>query len=410
MKGEIISVGTELLLGQITDTNASWLAQNLSKLGISCFYISQIGDNLRRLATHIKQAWNRSEIIVITGGLGPTEDDLTREAISMALEEKLYIDTEITESLKKFFADRKIYMPSGNTKQANLISSAHALKNTFGTAPGWWVNKDDKIIIAMPGIPEEMKNMWTNQVEPRLRNNQANKILVTRTFKILELAESTVGELIQPLLTKSNPTIATYVKKDGIHVSTTALAANLKNANSLLDEIETEVRNLLSVNIYGVNDITIAEVVANLLKELNITIAIAEAFTGGLVTNDISGAAGKYFYGGLIHREPNKIISLEEDTQSGLKHAKTMATDVVKKFQADIGLGIASYKIQAEGNYESGRRSYYVIVNSNGKEIISKTRLDTTAPTINKKRVSLNAIDFLRRYLISKNLPIHLYK
>ena len=168
MRGEIVSVGTELLLGHITDTNAAWLAQELSKLGIDCFYVSQLGDNLGRLTDHLRLAWSRSDLIVMSGGVGPTEDDLTREAIAGLLGEEMHVIPELEADLRRFFERRGIQMPERNVKQATRIASARTLANPVGTAPGWFVERDGKIIIAMPGVPGEMFRMWEHEVVPRL--------------------------------------------------------------------------------------------------------------------------------------------------------------------------------------------------------------------------------------------------
>ncbi|HEX2325444.1 MAG TPA: competence/damage-inducible protein A, partial [Chloroflexota bacterium] len=166
MRAEIVSVGTELLLGHITDTNASWLAQQLSQLGIDNYYVSAIGDNLGRLTEHLQRAWERSELIVITGGVGPTEDDLTREAISALLGEPMVVQPDLEVALRAFFARRGVSMPESNVKQATLIESARVLDNPVGTAPGWWVERDGRAIVAMPGVPGEMFRMWEHQVVP----------------------------------------------------------------------------------------------------------------------------------------------------------------------------------------------------------------------------------------------------
>ncbi len=158
MKAEILSIGTELLLGSITDTNAAWLAQQLPLLGIDLFFISQVGDNLGRLTETISRAHGRSDLVICTGGLGPTEDDLTREAISGFLNEPMEVQPELEASLREFFKKRGLVdMPERNIKQATLIRSARVLENPVGTAPGWWVEHDERIIVCMPGVPHEMK-------------------------------------------------------------------------------------------------------------------------------------------------------------------------------------------------------------------------------------------------------------
>jgi nicotinamide-nucleotide amidase len=160
MKAEIVAVGTELLLGEIVDTNSAYLAAELADLAIDLFYVSQVGDNLSRCSEVISRAWGRSDVILVTGGLGPTEDDLTREAIAAALNEELRVDQSTLEAIRAYFARRGLEMPPTNRKQAMLIPSATFIPNRVGTAPGWWVEKEGKVLVAMPGVPSEMRIMW----------------------------------------------------------------------------------------------------------------------------------------------------------------------------------------------------------------------------------------------------------
>src|SRR5919199_2512527 len=168
MKAEILSIGTELLLGQIVDTNANFLAQQLPALGLDLYYVSQVGDNLERLADAFRRGLERSDIIITSGGLGPTEDDLTREAIALVLGERLEVQPHLEQELRAFFARRGRSMPERNVKQATAIPSCTILPNPVGTAPGWWVERDGKVIVAMPGVPHETRKMWEEQALPRL--------------------------------------------------------------------------------------------------------------------------------------------------------------------------------------------------------------------------------------------------
>lgn len=177
MKAEIVSVGTEILLGEILDTNAQYLAVRLPPMGIDLYYVSGVGDNLQRLAETVGRAHKRSDLVLITGGLGPTEDDLTREAIALSLDEEMYVDSDMEERLRSFFAARGFTFPERNVKQAMLIPSARAIPNPRGTAPGWWVEKDGRIIVAMPGPPPELERMWEVEVAPRLAQLAAGEVI-----------------------------------------------------------------------------------------------------------------------------------------------------------------------------------------------------------------------------------------
>src|SRR5438445_2432950 len=216
MRAEILSIGTELLLGQIVDTNAAYLAGRLALLGIDCLHKQTVGDNLGRATDAFRLALSRTDLVVATGGLGPTEDDLTREAIAAALDETPTIDPELEAELRRWFAGRGRAMPERNRKQAWLIPSARAIPNPLGTAPGWWVHDNGREIVAMPGVPREMTSMWEGRVEPELAARGTP--LVVRTLKVLGIGESAVEELLAELVRADFPTVATYAKSDGVHV------------------------------------------------------------------------------------------------------------------------------------------------------------------------------------------------
>src|SRR6266851_4785629 len=242
MRAEILSIGTELLLGQIVDTNANYLAQQLPALGVDLYYVSQIGDNLQRLSAAFKQALDRSDLIITSGGLGPTEDDVTREAIADVFQELLEVQPHLEAELRGFFQRRGRTMPERNVKQASLIPSANYLPNPVGTAPGWWVERDGKIIASMPGVPHEMHKMWEEQVQPRLARLITGGVIVSRTLKLVGIGESHAEEAVGDLTRSTNPTLATYAKSDGIHLRLTAKAATQQEAAQLLDNFEPRVR------------------------------------------------------------------------------------------------------------------------------------------------------------------------
>src|SRR5436309_14278917 len=234
MKAEILSIGTELLLGQIVDTNANFLAQQLPALGLDLYYVSQIGDNRQRLADAFRRALDRSDVVVTSGGLGPTEDDLTREAIADVFGEPLQIQPHLEEELRGFFARRNRTMPERNVKQATTIASGTYLPNPVGTAPGWWVERDGKVIVSMPGVPHEMHKMWEEQAQPRLAKLLSGGVIASRTLKLAGIGESHAEEALGDLTRSTNPTLATYAKNDGIHLRLTAKAATPADANRML--------------------------------------------------------------------------------------------------------------------------------------------------------------------------------
>src|ERR1700693_1341896 len=237
MRAEIISCGTELLLGHITDTNATYLAQSLASLGIDLYFVSEVGDNQGRIVETLRRAWERSDMVIITGGLGPTEDDLARESISAMLGETMGVDPVLEAELRAMFAARNITMPERNIKQATLIPSAQALPNPRGTAPGWWVEKYGHIIVAMPGVPREMYYMWENEVVPRLKPYTGG-LIFTRILRVSGLGESAVEERLDALLHSNNPPIAPYAKSDAIDVRLTAKADSNEEAERKVSETE----------------------------------------------------------------------------------------------------------------------------------------------------------------------------
>src|SRR5207244_249222 len=240
VKAEIIAVGTELLLGEILDTNSQYLAQQLTGLGIDLFFVTHIGDNMGRLSETVRRALDRSDVVIMTGGLGPTEDDLTREAITAALGETMTVRPELEEVLRGWYAKRNRPMPQMNIKQATLIPSATTIDNPIGTAPGWWVENNGKKIACMPGVPHEMKKMWEEQVAPRLGMGGGG-VLVTRTLKTVGIGESNVAEVVQDLIHNPNPTLATYAKPDGVHLRIAAKAESRDAANVMIAEFEKKV-------------------------------------------------------------------------------------------------------------------------------------------------------------------------
>lgn len=236
MKAEIISIGTELLLGDITDTNSAYLAGQLPLLGLDLNYISTVGDNQGRLIETLKQAWQRSDIIITTGGLGPTQDDITREAIAEFLGENLAVDYALVEKFEELFRYFKREMPPSNIKQATVIPSAEIVPNPRGTAPGWWVENDNRIIVTLPGPPREMELMWTKEMVPRLQQMSSGAVIVSKTLKTFGLTEAEVDEKASPFLPSTNPTVGTYAKIDGVYLRITAKAESEAKAQKLISQ------------------------------------------------------------------------------------------------------------------------------------------------------------------------------
>ncbi|MGB2856808.1 MAG: competence/damage-inducible protein A, partial [Dehalococcoidia bacterium] len=302
MKAEIISIGTELLLGQITDTNAPYLASELPLLGIDLYWITQVGDNRNRLVDALKRACNRSDIIITTGGLGPTEDDVTREAIAELVGEEMRIDPETEQWLRGIFQTMSYEMPESNIRQAYLIPSARAIPNLQGTAPGWWVEHEGKVILAMPGPPGEMKQMWENEIRPDLKQKLSGEVIISRTIKTLGMGEAKVDEMVSPLLSSTNPTLAVYAKIDGIQLRLTAKDRERSKAEKAIAKAEKELHNILGFAIWGYDEDTLEDLVGTMLRERGLSLATMESCTGGLLASTITDVPGSsdYFKGGLV--------------------------------------------------------------------------------------------------------------
>jgi len=360
MKAEIISIGTELLLGEIVDTNTPFLANQLALLGIDLYFTSSVGDNYERLLGVLRQAWQRSELIFTTGGLGPTQDDITREAIAGLLGEERKVDLGLKQSLVNYFAHLGLEIPPTNIKQATLIPSAAAISNPRGTAPGWWVEKDKRIIIAMPGPPSEMQFMWQNEVFPKLQQ-RAGAVILSRTIKTFGLGEGKVDELIAPLTSFTNPTLATYAKPDGIYLLITAKAATPEEAQAMISKREADVRSILNDYIWGVDDETQESTVGQLLIAKGLSLAVAESYTGGFLTYTLASSPQNqsYFKGGLIAASDEAKIALGLNPhlvtgRASAKVATAMASLARRKLDANIGIGIEGYT-ESVGGAEIGK-------------------------------------------------------
>ena len=348
MRAEILSCGTELLLGHITDTNATYLAQSLAALGIDLYFVSQVGDNLGRIVETLQRAWERSNLVIMTGGLGPTEDDLARESISALLGETMRVDPVLEAELRGLFATRNAVMPERNIKQATLIPSAQAIPNPLGTAPGWWVEKDGHIIVAMPGVPREMYRMWEQEAIPRL-SPYTGGLIFTRILRVWGLGESAVEERLDGLIHNDNPTLATYAKSDAIDVRITAKAETREIAEREVAEMENRAREVLRHHVFGIDKDTLQSVIGKYLTERRRTLAVMESLTGGLLASTLTDVpdSSNYFIGSLVAYStelkvqlgvPREIVDhygvISEQTARAMAHAAR------ERLGADYGLGI----------------------------------------------------------------------
>ncbi|MFA5375189.1 MAG: competence/damage-inducible protein A [Dehalococcoidia bacterium] len=412
MKAEIISIGTELLLGEITDTNASYLASQLPLLGIDLLWVTQVGDNLGRLKECLERAWGRSDIVITTGGLGPTEDDLTHEAIAAIFNEEPRVDPDLERNLREFFNRRKFVMPENNLKQAMLIPSARAIPNPRGSAPGWWIEKKRRggkpqFLIAMPGPPAEMQRMWEKEVFANLRKLVQTDIIISRTIKTLTDAESRVSEKLAPLLSSINPSIGIYAKPDGIHLRITAKAASSDEARAMISRHEDKVRSLIGDIIWGYDDETLEAIIGKLLSEKGLALATMESCTGGLLASTITDVPGSsnYFKGGFVTYTNEAKIANGVDPELISRHgavspqvAANMARAARERLSADIGIGITGVAGPAEMEGKPAGTVFIAI--DNGKELkLIEGRYPPLRHQV-KRRAVYHALYELRKMLL----------
>jgi nicotinamide-nucleotide amidase len=349
MKAEIIPVGTEILLGNIIDTNSSFLANQLPLLGIDLYFISTAGDNQKRLVDTLKRAWKRADLIITTGGLGPTQDDITREAISELVSEQLKVDEKLWQELQDLLRRYLGEIPQSNIRQATTIPSAQIIPNRMGTAPGWWVEKDKHIIIALPGPSDEMKMMWQEGILPKLEQRTTAEVILSRVIKTFRLAEAKVDEMVSPISKLSNPTLATYINPDGVYLRITAKAKERTEAQRLIAQSEEQIRNILAPHIWGVDDDTLGFVIGQLLRAKNWNLATMESCTEGLLCSTIAGGRESctYFKGGLLACCDEAKIACGVDTavmdgyeKESIQVAKAMAESARRNLKTDVGIGV----------------------------------------------------------------------
>ena len=406
MKAEIVGIGTELLMGELTDTNSSWIAGRLPALGIELQWVSIIGDDLPKLTEAFKRGMERSDIIFTTGGLGPTQDDLTREAIAAAFGEIPTIQQEVVEDLERYFAARGGPMPQHNIKQANLIPSARFIPNRNGTAPGWWAERDGKVIICMPGPPNENHSMWEEQVEPQLAELIEDEVTITRNIKTMGMSEGAVDEVISEFFGVENPYLGIYSKADGIHLRVIARARDSETAQGLILPVEQAIHDRLGEYIWGYDDDTPSQSAGRSLIEKGLSVAVIEMCTGGALTNSITDVPESisYFKGGTVAYDEASLqtygVPADVMNQHGVvsqQSANAMADTVRRNLNADLGVAVTG--VPGPGEFEGKPLGLAYICVTNGEQTREmEMRLPPRRVTI-KRRVPNQALIELRRLI-----------
>lgn len=301
---EIISVGTELLLGEILNTNAQYLAQQLAELGIPHYYQTVVGDNVIRLQKAVAIACERSRLLIFTGGLGPTPDDLTTEALADFFGVPLEERSDVLADIERKYAERGRVMSPSNRKQALLPAGASVLPNGTGSAPGIiWEPRPGLLILTFPGVPSEMNQMWRDTAVPYLRQNGWGEMQIySRTLRFWGIAESALAEKVQPLFDLQNPTVAPYASKGEVRLRISTRASSKAIAESVIQPVEEQIRQIAGDDYFGRDDDTLASAVGQLLTVQQHTLAVAESCTGGGLGQLLTSVAGssRYFWGGII--------------------------------------------------------------------------------------------------------------
>lgn len=372
MVAEILSVGTELLLGQIVDSNAAFLGRTLAALGIDLFYKSTVGDNEGRVIDTLQRARERADLIITSGGLGPTEDDLTKECIAKVFGEELVMHEPSLEQLHRFFARRGMPMPERNAKQALIYRNGRTLENPNGTAPGAVLEKDGKIVISLPGPPNEMIPMVENHVIPLLteRLHGQRHYLVTRVIRFIGIGESAVEERVEDLIHSTNPSLAPLAHTGEVHLRIGAKADTPEAAEALIQPLEAELRRRLGPYIYGVDQTTLEAAVIQLLKERGKTVACAESCTGGGLGARLTAIPGSSdaFLGGVIsYSNDAKVRLLGVDPDLLAEHgavsgpvAEAMARGARERLGADLAVSITGVAGPGGGTAEKPVGLVYV--------------------------------------------------
>ena len=414
MRAEIVSIGTEIMLGEITDTNASFIASELPEYGIDLLHVSQVGDNPGRMREVIGRAWERSQISFLTGGLGPTEDDITRETVAAVLGEEMTVGPAQEAVLRSIMERRGRRMPERNLKQAMLIPSSRGLPNPRGTAPGWWVERDGPsgerhVMVVMPGPPAEMTRMWEHEVAPELER-RAEAVLVSRTLKTTGLGESAVDEMLSPLLGGANPSIGVYHRADGVHARISAKASTREQAWRLIRPVEEEARRILGPSIWGEDGESLAQAVGRMLGEAKLTLAVMESATGGAIANGITDFEGssEYLMGSLVAYATQAKIDLGVPAEIIAMHgvvsqqtAEAMAKAARERLGASVGMGVTGIIGGEEVEGQPPGTMHIAIDDGEGVEYQHSRYYQGRAAA--KRRAVLQALTQLRRYLMTRD-------
>lgn len=346
---EIIAVGTELLLGQIANTNAQWMSEQLAMHGVNTFYHTVVGDNLQRLVDTLAMAKKRSDVIIITGGLGPTEDDMSREAFQQLSHLNIVEEPKSMQKIKAFFEQQGTEMTPNNKRQARVFEHSQVLFNKYGMAPGNIVEHDGNSWIFLPGVPREMKQLFTDDVIPYLKNMNGEMVIQSMVLRFTGIGESALEHRLQDLISsQQNPTIAPLAQKDGVTIRLTAKADTKEQVENMLEDTKQAILQKVGHYFYGINNESLEEKVFQLLEQQNKTVSSAESLTGGLFANKLVSLNGtsSVYKGSVICYDKNVKLHvlhvdeqvIEEEGTVSVACAEQLAKNIATTLDTSIGI------------------------------------------------------------------------
>ncbi|MDU7967006.1 MAG: competence/damage-inducible protein A [Paeniclostridium sordellii] len=409
MKAEIITVGTEILLGDIVNTNSQFLAKELASLGLDVYYQSTVGDNESRLIDTLNESLDRSDIIITTGGLGPTNDDITKEVAAKCFNQELVFYNDIWKDIKQYFEKIGVEPTENNKKQAYFPKDCIILNNSNGTAPGAILKKENKMIIVLPGPPKEMIPMFNNELKKHLEN-LTNYKLISRTLRFFGIGESELEDKLSDIINnQTNPTIAPYAKEGEVTLRITAKSYTKDDADNLIDEVENKIKTLVGKYLYGYGETTLEETVAKLLVEKNLTIAVSESCTGGMVSStliDYPGISQVFMEGCVTYSNEAKMsrLGVKKETLDNFGAVSTetaieMAKGVAMNLKTNVGLSTTGIAGPGGGTTEKPVGLVYIGLYINGKTKVKKLNLAGSREKIRVKATK-EALNFLRLELL----------
>jgi len=406
IKACIVSIGNELLNGHTTDTNCPYICSRLLSIGIPVVSVYTVGDDIKQIVRSFKRAAEDAGLVIVTGGLGPTDDDLTRQAFAELLGVKLQLKPALLRDIRKFFADRGLPMPEKNAIQACVPKGASALENPFGTAPGIFAKMKRKLFFAMPGVPVEMKEMLEKSVLPRLAKKGAGSFTIIKKVRCFGAGESALAEKLGDLLARGrNPLINITVSSGVITLHVVACARTKKQAEQMAKKDVNYLRSLLGDIIFGVDEQTLPEVVGEWLARNRKTVTVAESCTGGLLTKlitDVPGASEYFTHGWITYSNKAKTELLGVPKKLIEKHgavseqvASAMAIAARKKVKSDFAVAITGIAGPAGGSKQKPVGLVYISV-CDGDDCQTKKCLFSYTRDLIRTRAALTALNMLR--------------